>query len=308
MARDTFDLTVIGHFSLDNITLPGKQPCATLGGAVAYVSLIARVLGASASVISNVGSDFPKTYMSQLRDAGVDVSQIITMPSDRTTSFELTYNQDLSSRELRLKSQGHPITLKELPSSFHAKALHVAPIASEISYEIVKQLRDRCDCLSIDPQGMTRQFDKNGYVTNNSQMDSRLLKLVDIYKSSKDEIQILTGKTDLEEAIKSIHKMGPKTVIATIGAKGSVLCTQDKFFDIPAYKSTQLVDPTGAGDVFIGAYLAELLREKEPVWCACVGSAAASLVVENIGTSFFGEKEEIYRRANALGESWISKS
>jgi len=300
MAKEASDVAVVGHFSIDSIILPGKQPCTILGGAVAFVSLVARVLGASASVISKVGGDFPEAYMSQLKEAGVDTSHITKVPSEQTTSFELTYNQDLSSRELRLKNQGPPITQDELPNSFRSKAIHVAPIASEINYEVVESMKDRCECLSIDPQGMTRRFDKKGHVTSGARMDKRILSLVDIYKSSLDEIQVLTGKSELEEAVKTVHGLGPGTVIVTMGAKGSVLSNQGKFFEVPACKSTKVVDPTGAGDVFIGAFLTEFIREKEPFWCACVGAAAASLVVEGVGTSFFGEKAEIYRRAKTV--------
>jgi sugar/nucleoside kinase (ribokinase family) len=300
MAKETSDVAVVGHFSIDSIILPGKQPCTILGGAVAYVSLVARVLGASASVISKVGGDFPEAYMLHLKEAGVDTSHIAKVPSDRTTSFELTYNKDLSSRELRLRSQGSPITPEEVPRSFRSKVVHVAPIASEISYEVVERLRDRCKCLSIDPQGMTRRFDKNGYVKSSARLDKRILSLVDIYKSSLDEIQILTGKSEPEEALKTVHDLGPETVIVTMGSKGSVLSTRGNFFEVPAYKSTQVVDPTGAGDVFIGAFLTEFIHEKEPFWCSCVGAAAASLAVEGVGTSFFGEKAEIYRRAETV--------
>ena len=300
MAKDASDVTVIGHFSKDCIILPGKQPCAILGGAVAYVSLVARVLDVSASVISKVGSDFPKAYMSQLKEAGVDTSLTVKVPSERTTSFELTYSEDLTSRDLTLRSQGSPITLKELPSSFRSKVTHIAPIAAEINYEVVDHLRSCCECLSIDPQGMTRQFDKNGHVSSSTEMDKRVLGLVDIYKSSLDEIKVLTGQSNLEKAIAAIHKIGPSTVIVTLGEKGSVLSTGHKIRQVPACRSKTVVDPTGAGDVFIGAFLAEYVRHKEPFLCASVGAAAASLVVEGVGTSFFGDKKEIYRRATII--------
>jgi sugar/nucleoside kinase (ribokinase family) len=68
-----------------------------------------------------------------------------------------------------------------------------------------------------------------------------------------------------------------------------------------------VVDPTGAGDVFIGAFLIEYTRAKETVWCACVGSAAASMVVESLGATSIGQKDEIYRRAEALYEKGIKQ-
>ena len=59
-------------------------------------------------------------------------------------------------------------------------------------------------------------------------------------------------------------------------------------------------DPTGAGDAFIGAFLAEYVSGKDPEWCSCVGSAASSFVVEGIGPAEFGEKEETYLRARQI--------
>jgi 2-dehydro-3-deoxygluconokinase len=131
------------------------------------------------------------------------------------------------------------------------------------------------------------------------------IAFIDVYKSSNEEIQVLTGQSDLNKALKAVHDFGPEVVIATMGAQGSVLSVDCEVCKVPACKPKRVVDPTGAGDVFIGAFLTELTRKKDAFWCACVGSAAASLVVEDVGTRFFGEKEEIYRRASAIYEKEI---
>jgi sugar/nucleoside kinase (ribokinase family) len=308
MAATTFDIAVVGHFSMDSIILHSlPKPCSVLGGAVAFVSLVARRLGATVSVISNVGSDFLQAYSELLRVAGVDLEGVKLLKNEKTTSFELTYNSDLSARTLCLRRQGSPIMLVDLPESLSARAIHVAPIAGEISYEIVEKLRTSGGCLSIDPQGMTRRFDEAGNVGSSAQLDDRLISLIDIYKSSYEEIAVLTGQSDLKKAIKTVHDLGPRIVMVTMGAKGSILSNQGTIYEIPVFKSKRVVDPTGAGDVFIGAFLAEYVREKEPFWCACVGSAAASLVVEGVGASFLGEKDEIYRRARVIYEKEIKQ-
>ncbi len=306
MAKDSCDIAVVGHFSLDSIILPSQpKPCKVLGGAVAFVSLVARVIDVSVSVISRVGSDFPKAYISQFELAAVDISGIVKAREEQTTSFELTYSKDLSSRELRLLKRGVAIDSGDLPRSFRAKTIHIAPIAAEISYDTVERLRGCCDCLSIDPQGMTRIFDVDGAVSSGCPVDKQVLGLVDVYKSSLDEIQVLTGHSDLRKAIGAVHDLGPETVIATMGSEGSVLSLSGDIYTVPACKSARVVDPTGAGDVFIGAYLAERIRKPDPFWCSCVGSAAASLKVEGIGSSFFGDQAEIYRRAMAVYQKEI---
>ena len=310
MAALNFDIAVIGHFSNDHLKLPIRaEPYNIMGGAVAYVSLITRRLGGSAAVISKVGYDFPDSYMQKLIDAGVDISGIVKKKGEQTTSFELTYSQDLSSRTLRLRHQGSPITVADLPSSLYAKVVHIGPIAGEISYDVIKRLRGCCEYMSIDPQGMTRRFGSDGVVANSVEMDKRLLRLTDVYKSSFDEVKTLTGISDLEGAVRAIHKCGPKIVIVTMGSEGSILSANKKICSVPVYCSDKIIDPTGAGDVFIGAFMTEYIHNPEkPFWCACVGSAAASLVIEGVGASFFGTKAEIYRRAKSITDTYNKSS
>ena len=306
MAVQDSDVAVVGHFAIDSIRLPSRSaPFVVLGGSVTYVSFVAKRLDATVSIISKVGGDFPEAYMWWLREEGIDLSGVTKLANEQTTHFELKYNKDLSNRTLKLKNKASPINVSDLPCSLRAKAVHVAPIAGEISYEVVEQLKGCAEVLSLDPQGLMRSFYKTGRVTSRAPVDKRLFSLINIYKSSLDEIRALTGHSHLNLAIKAVHDFGVKTVIVTLGAKGAVLSVEKTIYKVPACKSRVFVDPTGAGDAFIGGFLAEYIRQKDSLWCACVGSAAASLVVEGIGPTFFGEKEEIYERARGIYEKEI---
>lgn len=302
------DVAVVGHFSIDTILVPSrKAPFVVLGGAVTYTSFAAKRLDATASVISKVGGNFPEAYLWWLKQEGIDLSAVTKHGDEPTTGFELGYNSDLSERTLKLKSKGTPIGLEDLPANFKAKAVHVAPIANEVSFEVIERLKHCSDVLSLDPQGLLRSFDEAGNVTENASVDARIFSLVNIYKSSQNEIFKLTGESELKPAIRAIHDVGVETVIVTMGAKGSVLSVEGAQYKIAACPSTVLVDPTGAGDVFIGGFLTEYLRQKESIWCACVGSAAASMVVEGLGPTYFGKKEEIYQRAKVLHEKELKQ-
>jgi len=308
MAIRDSDVTVVGHFAIDSILLPSRSsPFVVLGGSVTYTSFVAKRLDGNVSVISKVGGDFPEAYMWWLRQEGIDLSGVIKLENERTTRFELEYSKDLSSRTLKLKSKASPITLGDLPNSLRAKAVHVAPIAGEISYEVVEHLKGCAEVLSFDPQGLLRSFDNAGNVTCCSPVDKRLLSLINVYKSSLDELNALTGHSDMGSAIKAIHDFGVETVLVTLGMKGAVLSVEETLYNIPPCNSVVVVDPTGAGDVFMGGFLTEYVRQKDSLWCACVGSAAASLVVEGIGPTFFGEKEEIYQRARSIYEKEIKQ-
>jgi sugar/nucleoside kinase (ribokinase family) len=301
-----FDIVSVGHFSLDSIFLPSRNtPFVVLGGSVAYVSFAARRLDARVSVVSKVGSDFPAAYLWWLRQESVDLSGVSRAENVQTTRFELKYNNDLSDRALRLKTRAPTITVADLPNSLKAKVIHIGPIAGEIIYETAEKLRGCSDILSFDPQGLVRNFDENGNVTLGPLIDKRILGLVDIYKSSLKEIQAVTGLFDIDSAIKAVHGYGAKIVIVTLGASGAMVSVEDTLHKVPACKPEKIVDPTGAGDAFIGSFLAEYVNGEDCSWCSYVGSAAASLVVEGIGPTFFGDKEEICRRARLLYEKEI---
>jgi len=62
-----------------------------------------------------------------------------------------------------------------------------------------------------------------------------------------------------------MHDFGVETVIVTKGAKGAVLSVGGGQYNIAACTSQVLVDPTGAGDVFIGGFLTEYLRQKRNI-------------------------------------------
>ena len=257
------DVAVIGHFSIDTILLPSRTaPFVVLGGSVTYTSFAAKRLGATTAIISKVGGNFPEAYLWWLRQEGIDLSGVIKRADEPTTSFELNYNADLFGRTLKLKSKGAPINLADLPADLHAKAVHIAPIDNEVSFEVVEHLKHYADILSLDPQGLLRSFDEAGNVTENASVDKRIFGLINIYKSSQNEIHALTGQSELKPAIKAIHDFGVETVIVTMGAKGSVLSVEGAQYNIAACPSQVVVDPTGAGDVFVGGFLTEYLTPK----------------------------------------------
>jgi len=308
MVAQNSDIAVVGHFSIDTIVLPSRTaPFVILGGAATYTSFVAKRLDSTASVISKVGGNFPEAYLWWLGQEGIDLSGVTKLVGEPTTCFELNYSKDLSERTLKLKSKGPVLSPDDVPKDFHAKAIHIAPIANEIPYELVEHLKHCTDTLSLDPQGLLRSFDEAGNITENACLDTRIFSLINIYKSSQNEIYALTGESELKLAIKAIHDVGVETVIVTMGAKGSVLSVEGAQYNIEACPSQVLVDPTGAGDVFIGGFLTEYLRQKESLWCASVGSAAASCVVEGLGPTYFGKKEEIYRRATSLYEKKLKQ-
>jgi len=296
-----FDLVTVGHFAIDLISSPKiTTPKPTLGGPPTYVSVAAKKLDAKVSVISKVGEDFSSRNIAWLNANGVDLSELKRIKGVSTTKFILKYTN--RRRQLQLKSRAPPILPEDIPNSLRAKVVHIAPVANEISRNLVDKMRILTDVLSLDPQGFVREFDIDGNMRLKRWHDQQVLEQIDLYKSSLSEIRMVTGLADLQLAMEKIHDYGARMVIVTRGMKGSKLLFEGKLYDIPACKPKIVRDPTGAGDSFIGAFLAEYVKGKDPVSCACIGSASASFVIEGVGPDAFGEKEEICARASKIYE------
>jgi sugar/nucleoside kinase (ribokinase family) len=299
-----FDVVTAGHLSIDSIFLPDRpNPFVVLGGSPAYVSFAARRLDSTVSIISNVGADFPSAYRWWMAQEGVNISSILQRECS-STRFELEYDASLSSRILRLRSKASPIMVEDVPV-FKAKAVHVAPIDREISLDVVEKLKGCAEVLSLDPQGLIRNPSEDGRIEYARLEDQRILDLISIYKSSEKELKLVTGFEQVEDGIKAVHAHGVKIVIVTSGVQGLLLSIEGTQYRVPAYTPVKVVDPTGAGDAFMGGFLAEYVYGENLFRCACVGAAVASLVVEGLGPTFFGDKETIYERARSLYEKEI---
>lgn len=297
-----FDLVTVGSLVIDRITYPqATRSEQAIGGPATYVSLAASRLGAKVSVLSKVGEDFQE-YLEWLRKNDVDLSYTQTTKSHPTAAFVLAYNHPKQERRVQMTAEGPRILPKDIPSSLNARAIHVAPVANELPMEMVQELRKKTALMSLDPQGFLREFNNAGFAALRKMADQSFLRDCDVFKSSAEEIKTMTGHARLEMAMKEVAGRGVGIVLATMGKRGTSALLNRDLHHIPACTPKVVRDPTGAGDVFIGAFLAEYLQNRDPLWCCCVGSAAASFVVEEIGPERIGEKGEVYDRATKIYE------
>lgn len=118
---------------------------------------------------------------------------------------------------------------------------------------------------------------------------ARLLKQVDIAVLNEIELRQATGarvtaKSPLRAIAAACRKLGPETVIATLGSRGLVVATKEQATALPAFK-TKVVDTTGAGDCFVGALAARLSAGADLLDAARYANAAASCSVERLGAA-----------------------
>lgn len=72
----------------------------------------------------------------------------------------------------------------------------------------------------------------------------------DLVKVSEEELQLITGITDRETAVDSLHRWGAKRVAVTLGKAGTYISDGVNAIQVPSYPVGS-IDSTGAGDAFL---------------------------------------------------------
>lgn len=106
-----------------------------------------------------------------------------------------------------------------------------------------------------------------------------------VFLSGEDiAVPISQGESVLSMA-RALADQGPREVIITLGSKGAFiyLAETNEGFDIPAYPPKQFVDPTGAGDTFVGAYITKRMTSDSPAEAGYYAAMAASLKLNYSG-------------------------
>jgi sugar/nucleoside kinase (ribokinase family) len=139
----------------------------------------------------------------------------------------------------------------------------------------------------------------------NQEEFSRIVKLVDFVKPNEPESETITGQKDPVVALRRLHEMGEAVSIVTLAERGSLLLDGTTVHRIPAF-STRAIDPTGAGDVYAGSFITEFSRTGKPLDAALYASAAASLMVEQVGPDFQMPQKTVESRRDSLRKRYTA--
>jgi fructokinase len=105
---------------------------------------------------------------------------------------------------------------------------------------------------------------------------------VDVLFANEDEIKSLYGATDFESALEQV-KGRCSVAVLTRSVQGSVVLSGDQRWEIPSYKLGDLVDTTGAGDLYAGGFLHGYTHDLPLDVCGKMGSICAGQVVTQLG-------------------------
>lgn len=117
-----------------------------------------------------------------------------------------------------------------------------------------------------------------------------MLALADIVTPNETEAEALTGLPvqDIEGAARAAAALvaqGAGAALVTLGARGALWHGGGQTVHLPAFDAGPVVDTTGAGDAFNGAFAVALAEGADPVSAARFAGAAAALSVTRPGTA-----------------------
>ncbi len=105
---------------------------------------------------------------------------------------------------------------------------------------------------------------------------------IDILFANESEIISLYESKDFEDALTKVRGKC-ETIALTRGEKGSVVISGKECLEINAYKLGQLIDTTGAGDLYASGFLHAYTNGEELIRCGEIGSICAGQIVTQLG-------------------------
>lgn len=249
----------------DLISAPAFQKAA--GGAPGNVAVGLQQLGIDTGFIGKVDNDrFGYFLTKSLSDKGVETSNVVYSDEARTGLAFVSLKADGDREFLFYRHPSADMLLRSEEINQNtiksAKLLHFGsitliaePARSATLHAVDTAIGAGC-LISYDPNLRTALWPDE-----ESAKEGLLLGLskADIVKISEDEVEFLTGISDLDQARNRLWHDKLKLLVITSGSKGCVYYTKEHSGEVDSF-IIKAVDTTGAGDGFIAGLLQGILK------------------------------------------------
>jgi sugar/nucleoside kinase (ribokinase family) len=270
---------IVGSTALDSIKTPKAENPRLLGGSASHAAVAASFFS-PVKMVGVVGEDFPKKYIELYRRHKIDLEGLQILPG-KTFHWSGEYEVNMNNRRTLATELGVFETFNPLLPASYQKSPFVllANIAPALQSHVLTQMR-RPKFVVADTMDLWLNIALADLL--------KLIKRVDAFVLNDSEARQLTQDDNLLSALKKIHKLGPKYVIIKKGEHGAILSSAQGLFISPAYPLNRVVDPTGAGDSFVGGMMGYLAAAKGSVdanlrRAMVYGSVVASFCCEGFG-------------------------
>src|SRR5882762_5843130 len=247
---------IVGSTALDSIKTAKAENLRLLGGSASHAAVAASFFS-PVKLIGVVGDDFPKAYVELYRRHRIDLEGLQILPG-KTFHWSGEYELNMNNRRTLLTELGVFQTFTPTLPKAHQNASFVllANIAPALQNHVLNQM-ERPKFVAADTMDLWLNIALPELL--------KLLKRLDLFVLNDSEAHQLTKEDNVFAALKKLHKLGPKYVVIKKGSHGSILSSPRGFFICPAYPLHKVVDPTGAGDAFVGGAMGYLATAKGSV-------------------------------------------
>lgn len=274
------DICCIGHITHDRIVTPSHS-VDMAGGTSFYFSYGINHLPQEVSyqLVTKIGPD-SEAEVERMRKAGIDVKQF---NCPHSVFFENRYGIDSNNRTQRVLAKAEPFLLDEMKQVDDARVYHLGSLlADDFPPEAVEYLSTRGK-VSIDVQGYLREVRNEQVFAVDWKDKQRILACTHCLKLNEYEMKVITHSSNPRTVALTLADMGVKEVIITLGSYGSLIYAEGQFYEIPAYKPTEVVDATGCGDTYSAGYLYMRLQGAGYVEAGKFAAAMCTLKLQHSG-------------------------
>jgi len=272
-------LLAIGEALIDFIPVETgvdlKEVCAfqpKVGGAPANVCGAYGKLGGQGALITQLGADpFGDKIAEELARCGIDVSYVKRTDQANTSLAFVALKEDGNREFSFYRKPGADMLLS--PEAVEAEwfedafALHFCSVSltdcpmKEAHRKAIGIALEKGELVSFDPNLRFALWDDLEALR---QVIREFAPMAHILKISDEELEFITGETDIQAALPKLLSGNTRLVIYTQGSAGAACYTRQAQAFAPS-KKVHAVDTTGAGDGFIGAFLYCLSRDQVTV-------------------------------------------
>lgn len=243
------------------------------GGPSATATYAAARLGSRTAFIGAVGDDENgRSILRDFREGGVDVGGILERKGASSPVAYCWTEQKEGKRSIAWsRGSVQPLRAEEINMELvrSSRVLHLDGHQTAAALHAAKAARAAGVTVCLDAGTILDGIDA-------------LLTDTDIVIASEWFARTYTRQADLEAALRRLHKMGPRWAVVTSGEQGSLGFDGERFVRVAALPA-RVVDTTGAGDVYHGAFLHRYIKGGGLEESMRFAAGAAALKCEQLG-------------------------
>ncbi len=270
-------LSLIDHFPVGEEVQQAAAVAMDGGGPAATALVTLARLGVRTAMLDAIGDDWQGDFIrAGFKKEGVCADYLQVTPGRTSSTASILVRQSDGARTIifaagtreGLLPEDVPVSLITSARFLHVNGRHQAACLHA--------------CHIAKANGVYVSFD--GGAHHYQPAMRQLVPLTDICIVARNFAEQYTGTAEMEIAGHTLLVEGPRLVAITDGLNGSWVFNRDgEFFHQPAFAMPRVVDTTGCGDSYHGAFLYGLLQDWSLRETAALAAAVAALNTQALG-------------------------